>query len=230
MKDIGAAIIVEDNDDVRRWLIDCVSTAFPGTAITEAATLQEGLSAFDTALKRAVAHGRHSPFDFGLIDIGLPDGSGIDMVAAIAAKCPAMMSIVTTVYEDDDHLFDAIEAGARGYLLKLHDTAKLIELLKRIRDGEPPLSPSIARRILTVLRQRQQKHAQTTEIALTPREQEVLGLLGRGFQLSQVAIELQMAQNTASSHVKAIYRKLNISNRAEAAIAAMERGLFSSKN
>lgn len=225
-----AALIIEDNEEVRGWLADCVSAAFEGTMITQAASFQEGLAAFEAALNRAVAHGRTTPFDFALVDIGLPDGSGIDLIAAMTVKCPAMMTIVTTVYEDDEHLFDAIEAGAKGYLLKLHDSGKLIELLNRIRDGEPPLSPSIARRILAALQQRAQKQAQSSEIALTPREQEVLGLLGRGFQLSQVASQLSMAQNTASSHVKSIYRKLNISSRAEAAIAAMERGLFSNRN
>ena len=226
----GAALIVEDNDEVRRWLAGCVEQAFPGTALTEASSLQGGLTDFEAALNRALAHGKPVPFEFALVDIGLPDGSGIDLISYMTARCPSMMTIVTTIYEDDEHIFDAIEAGARGYLLKLHESDKLIELLKRIRDGEPPLSPSIARRILTALQQRSQKQTQAAEIALTPREQEVLGLLGRGFQLSQVASQLSMTQNTASSHVKSIYRKLNISSRAEAAIAAMERGLFSTRN
>lgn len=227
MRPVRSVLIVEDNEHVGAWLKGCVATAFSDPAVTAAHDLRSARQAIDRVWNRAMAHGRRELFDIALIDIGLPDGNGIDLIGPIRARDGECLCVVTTIYDDDEHLFHAIEAGASGYLLKFHEMEKLIELLKRIHDGEPPLSPAIARRMLSALQQRVQKAAAgSSDAGLTPREQEVLALLGRGYQLAQVAENLAISHNTASSHVKSIYRKLNISNRAEAALAAAGRGLL----
>lgn len=220
MRTIACALIVEDNDEALAWLESCLVDAFPGCVVSVARSIREARYRISSA---------GEDFDIALVDIGLPDGNGIELVRLLADSAPECLSVVTTIYDDDEHIFHAIAAGAGGYLLKYHETERLVELLKRILDGEPPLSPAIARRMLGALKVRPQPATDDADAAaLTPREEEVLGLLGRGFQMSQVATALEISRNTAASHVKAIYRKLNISNRAEAALAAAGRGLLDS--
>jgi DNA-binding NarL/FixJ family response regulator len=214
---IAAILVVEDNQNVRDWLVECALGAFEGAVVSTAKNFQEA--------RHAVEHRGGVAFDLALIDIGLPDGDGVNLIERLGARIPQCLCVVTTIYDDDAHLFRAIQAGADGYLLKYHETERLIELLRRIHDGEPPLSPSIARRVLCALQSRPHQPTDDRHAFLTPRENDVLALLGRGFQLSQVAIHLAITHNTAASHVKSIYRKLNITNRAEAALAAVGRGL-----
>lgn len=217
MKPIATVLVVEDTPDIRDWLVECAVGAFADAVVSTARNFKEA--------RHAIEHRGGVSFDLALIDIGLPDGDGVDLIERLAARSPGCLCVVTTIYDDDAHLFRAIQAGADGYLLKCHETERLIELLKRIQDGEPPLSPAIARRVLSSLQAKPQKAVGETQGYLTARENEVLTLLGRGFQLVQVAAHLGITPNTAASHVKSIYRKLQISNRAEAALAAIGRGL-----
>lgn len=207
----GVCLILEDQADTRAWLAGLMAERFPADAITAAETLRAG-RAWLSALP-AGAEG------VALIDLGLPDGSGIALIGEMVAAAPAVMPVVTTVYDDDRHLFDAIAAGAQGYILKDQAPELFLAYLDRIDRGEPPLSPSIARRILA--RFRPQAQAPT----LTPRETEVLGLLGRGLRVAEAAGVLTLSEHTVADHVKAIYRKLNIASRAEAALEAQRRGL-----
>lgn len=217
MKPIASILVVEDNADIRGWLVECAVCAFAGAVVSTAGNLREA--------RHIIEHRGGVSFDIALIDLGLPDGDGVEIVERLTRRVPGCLSIVTTVYDDDAHVLRAIQAGAGGYLLKYHETERLVELLGRIHDGEPPLSPSIARRILDSLQLTPQRTAEAEPVRLTPREDEVLTLLARGFQISQVAAHLVIAPNTAASHVKAIYRKLGISSRAEATLAAVGRGL-----
>lgn len=223
---IERVLILEDEAKTRQWLRQCVGLAFPGAVVVPAASLKEGRKIWRNGLVHARAHGRTGAFDVALVDIGLPDGSGIDLIGEIAREDGHCVPIVTTIYDDPRQIFDAISAGARGYLLKYHETEKLIQLLRRILDDEPPLSPAVARQVVEALKASNVR-AVPAEAALTGREVEVLSLLGRGFPLRSVAEALSISQNTASTHVKSIYRKLNIKSRAEAALAARDRGLLS---
>jgi DNA-binding NarL/FixJ family response regulator len=138
------------------------------------------------------------------------------------------MPIVTTIYDDDDHLFEAIAAGGQGYLLKDQNPDTLIQYLHRIDQGEPPLSPSIARRILehfSTARSAATAPSPRPDETLTPREMDVLRLLGRGLRVNEAARVLELTPHTVAGYVKNIYRKLNISSRAEAAVEAVRRGL-----
>jgi DNA-binding NarL/FixJ family response regulator len=222
---ITNALVVEDNARARQWLSECLHDAFPGVIVTAVGTLAQARGALRSQLSRARAHGKAAAFDLALIDIGLPDGSGIDLIAELSSCDDRCAPVVTTIYDDPMLIFEAISAGARGYLLKYHETDRLIALLKRILDDEPPLSPAVARHVMAALKAMNPK-IMSDDASLTAREEEVLSLLGRGFQLNSVARTLDISPNTASTHVKSIYRKLNIRTRAEAALAARDRGLL----
>ena len=156
--------------------------------------------------------------------------------------------MVTTLYSDDDHLFPALQCGADGYLLKEDRFEVLVEELRKIVLGQPPLSPAIARRLLTHFRLTppgEQAAAQTpaghapqaaakppvaiekaSELPhLTPREIEVLTYLSKGFTIKEIANLMSIKWFTVNDHIKAIYRKLNVSSRAEAAVLASKQGL-----
>jgi DNA-binding NarL/FixJ family response regulator len=219
-------LIVEDQADTCAWLTRMLASAFAGIAIAQVSTLRSALdwlTVHTNELSRD-PDARH----IALVDIGLPDGSGIDIVREIASHHPTVMPIVTTIYDDDDHLFEAIAAGGQGYLLKDQNPDTLIQYLHRIDQGEPPLSPSIARRILehfSTARSAATAPSPRPDETLTPREMDVLRLLGRGLRVNEAARVLELTPHTVAGYVKNIYRKLNISSRAEAAVEAVRRGL-----
>src|SRR3954464_7875586 len=128
-------LLLEDLPEIRTWLKVLINQVFPNSQIHEAARVHDALG-----LVSAVK------FNLALIDLGLPDGSGVDVVAALREAQPEVQSVVVTIHDDDDHLFPALQAGAFGYLLKEQPREHFVEQLQRISQGEPPLSPSIARR------------------------------------------------------------------------------------
>ena len=163
-------------------------------------------------------------YDLALVDLALPDGRGVDFLRDLAERSGgATRSVVVTIYADDHHLFDAIAAGAGGYLLKDMGRDELVRYLRRLEAGETPLSPAVARRMLDYFRKPQT--AAEPEAALTPRETEVLRLIGRGLRSGEAAKVMGVTELTVAGYVKAIYRKLNICSRAEAALEAAKRGL-----
>jgi DNA-binding NarL/FixJ family response regulator len=224
VKQVQYGLIVEDLPDAREWLIAAMGEAFPGVSIATAASLADARSQIAEQLPQ-----------IALIDIGLPDGSGIDLIDELNLEHSDVMSIVTSVFDDDTHLFAALGAGASGYLLKDQSRDELTEMLKRIVDGQPPLSPAIARRLLGFFGPRQvavQKPDTTPQliedaVTLTSREQDVLGLIAKGYTTPKVGELLNITKNTAAGYVKSIYSKLNISSRAEAAMEASRRGIVS---
>ena len=219
-------LIVEDQADTRAWLVRMLPAAFAGIAIAEAATEQSALDWIAANAERLGDHGTAQ--HIALVDIGLPDGSGIDIIRELANHHPFVLPVVTTIYDDDAHLFDAIAAGARGYLLKDQHPDTIVQYLHRIDQGEPPLSPSIAQRMLTYFASTRARVAQLGEASgedLTARELDVLRLLGRGLRVAEAARVLGLTPHTVAGYVKTVYRKLNISSRAEAAVEAVRRGL-----
>jgi DNA-binding NarL/FixJ family response regulator len=225
-------LVIEDLAPTRAWLVEMLTLTFPGIRVVTADSLASARTAMagcfgpvDAA--RSVPH-------LALVDLGLPDGSGIELIRELACARPDVMPIVTTIYDDDGHLFDAITAGAQGYLLKDQDAGLLAQYLRRIERGDPPLSPSIARRILARLRSPAGPAPAASgamlspadpDVTLTPREIEVLSLLGRGLRNAEVARLLSLSEHTIAGYVKAIYAKLSICSRAEAALEAAKRGL-----
>lgn len=199
------ALVVDDLAPSRDWLAQALQLAYPGIAVARAATLRAALALADPAPPIA------------LIDLGLPDGSGVQLIEKLGPA--GTLCIVATVFDDDAHLFPALRAGAQGYLLKDQPPQAIAAALAGIAQGQPPLSPSIARRLL--------KHFQPVqeEPPLRPREIDVLRLTAKGLTLAEVAEVLQLSRHTVSGYLKDIYRKLSVTNRAEAALEAARRGL-----
>ncbi|HSX62849.1 MAG TPA: response regulator transcription factor [Tahibacter sp.] len=209
--EIPRALVVDDLAGSRDWLSRALALAFPGVHVQQAATLADALMHVSP------------PPPLALIDLGLPDGSGVRLIEALRAQPGHTLCIVATVFDDDAHLFPALRAGADGYVLKDQSPEALADMLRGIAAGQPPLSPSIARRLL--------RHFQPipapadTEEALTARETDVLRLVAKGLTLAEVANVLELSRHTVAGYLKAIYRKLSVSTRAEAALEATRRGL-----
>jgi len=205
-------LIVEDHDATRMWLAQAAEDAFAGTPTVTSSCLAEARAAVQA-----------NRIGLALVDINLPDGSGIDLVRELSAASPPVECVMTTIFDDDVHLFAALQAGARGYLIKDQPTERLVARLKGIADGEPPLSPGIARRILLYFQG--DMAGEGAEDSLTPREREVLTLVGKGYSRAEIGRLLGITTNTAAGYIKTIYEKLNCSSRAEAVLEAVRLGL-----
>jgi DNA-binding NarL/FixJ family response regulator len=215
---ITTALVLEDQPDTRAWLAQVLVQAFPNVHVLQAATIAEA---------RALL-GAHT-IDLALLDLDLPDGSGVTIIEALSLASPSTRSVVATIYDDDDHVFPALRAGASGYLLKEQPQDALVAMLKRIVGGEPPLSPAIARRMLRFFLPAPTTTQAADDEHLSPREEEVLQLIAKGYKLAEVGELLKVSRNTAAGYLKSVYRKLNISSRAEATLAAAKRGLVGAK-
>lgn len=234
-------LILEDNPVARGFLCRVVRESFSDvSSITEAGDLEAVRRLLGNAPGERVPGHASDPYQLILVDLELPDGSGLELLAELA-NYPATR-IVTTLYSDDEHLFPALQHGADGYLLKEDRFEVLVEELQKIVRGQPPLSPAIARRLLT--------HFRTGDGAglgggaggraghvpaappppldherLTPRESEVLTYLSKGFTIKEIANLMGIKWFTVNDHIKSIYKKLNVSSRAEAAVLASKQGL-----
>lgn len=212
-------LLLEDLPEIRAWMKALVLLVFPGSNIHEASRVQDALVL--TTSER---------FELALLDLGLPDGSGVEVVAALRDQQPETQSVVVTIHDDDEHLFPALQAGAFGYLLKEQPRDLIAEQLKRMSAGEPPLSPSIARRVIAYFAAQAAPKAPAAtshpKVVLTERETEVLSLVSKGFTLPEIAEQLFLSRHTIADYVKQIYRKLNVSSRAEAALEAQRMGLI----
>ena len=239
-------LIVEDNPVARGFLCRVVRESFSDTiAITEAGELEAARRQIHLAGGATGLHGT-DPFKLLLVDLELPDGNGLELLAELA-QYPAT-KIVTTLYSDDDHLFPALQCGADGYLLKEDRFEVLVEELQKIVRGQPPLSPAIARRLLNHFRGGSSTDGGAADTGwasagappssrpvplerppdherLTPRENEVLTYLSKGFTIKEIAALMGIKWFTVNDHIKSIYKKLNVSSRAEAAVLASKQGL-----
>jgi two-component system, NarL family, nitrate/nitrite response regulator NarL len=239
-------LILEDNPVARAFLCRVVSESFSDAiSITEAGDLEQARKHISLTGGAQGLHGV-DPFKLIFVDLELPDGSGLDLLTELA-RYPAT-KIVTTLYSDDDHLFPALQCGADGYLLKEDRFEVLVEELQKIVRGQPPLSPAIARRLLTHFRSGQPAgpaggsgglSSSNFSISkpvplmdkvpeydrLTPRETEVLTFLSKGFTIKEIANLMGIKWFTVNDHIKSIYKKLNVSSRAEAAVLASKQGL-----
>jgi two-component system, NarL family, nitrate/nitrite response regulator NarL len=293
-------LILEDNPVARSFLCRVVRESFSDTiAITEAGDMESARRRLAETLNAHGAAGE-DPFKLILVDLELPDGNGMELLAKLSELHYPATKIVTTLYSDDDHLFPALQCGADGYLLKEDRFEVLVEELQKIVRGQPPLSPAIARRLLTHFREGgasplrgnggnssgpnggaaaagtvtfggynkpnnqgggaaavppsaagsgpslassvapstafmspagfTTSRAQVVEKPsdwerLTPRESEVLTYLSKGFTIKEIASLMGIKWFTVNDHIKSIYKKLNVSSRAEAAVLASKQGL-----
>ena len=172
--------------------------------------------------------------DIALINLDMPDGSGVDVIREITRSNPLTRCVMTTIFDDDDHVVPALAAGAMGYILKDQSEAVIVEQLRLLAEGMPPLAPSVARRVVqyfagpraaTPPRRLAQAQTEDDLARLSAREKQVLGLVAKGLPIADVARALEISANTVSSHVKNIYRKRKVCSRAEAALEARRLGL-----
>lgn len=211
-------LLLEDIPEAAAWLKVQILQVYPDAIFFDAVRVHEALALMEKV-----------QFGLALIDLGLPDGSGVDVVAALRSAQPEAQSVVVTIHDDDDHLFPALQAGAFGYLLKDQAAAVLVDQFRRMSQGEPPLSPAIARRVMAHFASRssqRERPKNMPQVVLTDRENEVLLRVAKGYTLPEIAGQLHLSRHTISDYVKQIYRKLNVSSRAEAALEAQRLGLF----
>ncbi len=210
-------LIVEDHPEVGQWIKRLVVSAFKDAQAHHCANLRD-----------ARAFVRENPVTLALVDINLPDGNGVDFIADVRTHSPDAYVVMITIYDDADHLFPAIRAGADGYLLKDQPDEVLVEKLGGILKGDPPLSPGIARRILDHFRcpDSVADRQESDSIRLTPREEEVLVLVARGLSRKEIANILDLSIHTIACYIKDLYRKIEVTSRAEAAVVACRMGLI----
>ncbi|QHG85783.1 DNA-binding response regulator [Xanthomonas cucurbitae] len=163
--------------------------------------------------------------DVVVVDLGLPDGDGSALIAECAQRHPPMPTLVATIFGDEAHVIRAIEAGARGYLLKDSAADEFVRAIALVHEGGAPLSPHIAKHLLARLAPVSAAPAHPAD-ALTPREIEILTRIAQGFTVSETAEHLQISAHTASTHIKHIYNKLAVNNRVQAVNQARLRGLI----
>ncbi len=162
----------------------------------------------------------HNPPDLLLSDIGLPGMSGIEGVRLLKERHPQLMIVMLSVYDDDERIFDALCAGANGYLLKKTPPARLIESLREAATGGAPMSPEVARRVVHLFREF--RPPERADYQLTPHETRLLKLLVEGHNYKTAAFELNVSVNTIAFHVKHIYEKLQVHSKSEAVAKALQ--------
>ncbi|CCF97845.1 response regulator transcription factor [Ralstonia solanacearum] len=174
-----------------------------------------------------------TPADVLLVDLGLPDGSGIDVIEAAARKWSACSIMVSTHFGDETHVMRSIEAGAAGYLLKDSSAARILDEIRSLAGGGSPISPIIARQILARFRQGgargaadEAPPASASPPLLSAREKEVLDLITKGFTTQEIAKLMALSHFTVRTFVRRIYSKLKVTSKAEAIYEARTLGLL----
>jgi DNA-binding NarL/FixJ family response regulator len=176
------------------------------------------------SMEEAIACIRHNLPDVVLSDIGLPGMSGIEGIRILKERHPQLVILMLSVYEDDERIFDALCAGAVGYLLKKTPPAKLLDSLREAMAGGAPMSPEVARRVITLFRE--VRPPEKVEYDLSPHEIRLLKLLVEGHSYKTAAAELRVSVNTISFHLKNIYEKLQVHSKSEAVAKALQHRLI----
>lgn len=161
----------------------------------------------------------HQLPDLALIDIGLPGMSGIDGLRILKERYPDMLLLVLSVYNDDERIFNAMCAGASGYLLKKTPPARLLESLKEVMSGGAAMSPEVAKRVIALFREI--RPPERADYDLTPHETRLLKLLVEGHNYKTAAAELNVSVHTVSFHLRSIYEKLQVHSKSEAVAKAV---------
>jgi DNA-binding NarL/FixJ family response regulator len=206
-------IVLVEDDQTLRERFAAILQAWPGgELVASCATLGEALAAL-----------RNNAVDLLMTDLQLPDGHGIEAIRLLRTLHPDADAMVISVLADDATVIEAIEAGAVGYLLKDADSIELVEAIEELRAGRSPISSSIAR---VLVRRMNTIPAQQGGPELTPRENEILRGIAKGFTYAELADWLGISRQTVPVHIKNIYRKLAASNRSEAVYEAQRLGLL----
>ena len=222
--------VVEDDFACRRALTEAINASAYVYLAWQAATLQE-------------ARGKlGQPLDVLVVDLGLPDGSGLELIGEVRHLQPACQVMVSTIFGDDANLISAITAGALGYLLKDVTASVVVEEIRSLYAGGSPINPMMARKLLQTHGMQLDTHSGSSSatahdrddtnetgrkaLGLSLREAEVLKLVAHGYVLDEVAARMNISHHTARSFVRRIYQKLQVSSRAEAVRLAVQHGLL----
>ena len=219
-----AIIIVEDEPEFRRRFAQIIDSEPTMRLVGVAANKREAQVLID-----------REDFDVMLIDLGLPDGTGIDLIRSVSQRKPDVDIMVVTVFGDEQHVVSSIEAGATGYILKDSTPADVISCIRLLRAGGSPVSPVVARSVLRAIRSRMggasgqtlpPRAASADNNPLSARETEILQLLAKGMSFNEIGEILGISPHTVTAHIKKIYRKLAVHSRGEAVYEASQMGLL----
>ena len=195
--------IVEDNRELRASLERMVNAAAGYRCICVCSTAEDALREMPAAKPEVV-----------LMDIHLPNRSGVECTRRLRDLCPAMQVLILTVYDDNDNILNALKAGASGYLLKRSSAAEILNAIAEVKDGGAPMSTQIARKVVASLRE-PPKDPSARDESLSERELEVLGYMSKGYSEKEIADKMYVSINTIKTHRKHVYHKLHIRCRAE---------------
>jgi DNA-binding NarL/FixJ family response regulator len=200
--------IVEDRREIREGLTMLISGTDGFVCAGSYRSVEEALDKIS-----------HQLPDLVLMDIGLPGMSGIEGLRILKERYPDMLLLMLSVYDDDERIFDAMCAGASGYLLKKTPPVKLLESIKEVIEGGAPMSPEVARRVIALFREI--RPPERADYELTPHETRLLKLLVEGHNYKTAAAELNVSVHTVSFHLRSIYEKLQVHSKSEAVAKAV---------
>lgn len=206
--------IIEDRREIREGLAMLIGGTQGYVCTGSYRSMEEALSKISADLP-----------DVALCDIGLPGMSGIEGMKILKEKYPNLLLLMLTIYDDDERIFDALCAGACGYLLKKTPPLKLLESLKEAFAGGSPMSPEVARRVIALFRDI--RPPERADYELTPHETRLLKLLVEGHNYKTAAVELNVSVNTVSFHMRRIYEKLQVHSKSEAVAKALRDRIVS---
>jgi DNA-binding NarL/FixJ family response regulator len=214
-------VLVEDDVVFQQALRDTLTAAPDLLLVAVASNCAEGLQALDQPAANVL-----------LVDLGLPDGSGIDVIRAAHVRWPECNIMVSTAFGDELHVMQSLEAGATGYLLKDSTPASIAAEIRSLHQGGSPISPLIARQILMRFREQDKPQPSTPPAGdkpralLSAREQQVLEYITKGFTAEEIAGLMSISRHTVLTFVRRVYKKLEVSSKAQAIYEARNQGLL----
>lgn len=206
-------VLADDHEIVRKGIHDLLEEEDDIRVVAEAA---DGVEAVDLTLE-------HQP-DVAVLDIQMPEMTGIEATRQIKAKAPAIRILVLTAYDDDPYIFAVLQAGAGGYVLKNAPARELVRAVRTVAEGGSAMDPTITAKVMTQLSSGKPLGAQAAVEGLTPREVEVLRLAAKGHTNRAIGLELGISDRTVQGHLANIFGKLGVTTRTEAVLIAMKQG------
>ncbi|MBX3125167.1 MAG: response regulator transcription factor [Polyangiaceae bacterium] len=203
-----SVFVVEDDDLLREMVSEVLSDAADIEVAGTASNPRDALAAIDGSV------------DVAIVDLGLGEESGIDLIAALKHRFPTLQLMAHTVFDDRDSVFRALRSGATSYLLKGDTPTSLVDAVRQVASGGAPMNPRIARLVVEQLR------AAAEPDLLSPRERQILKCIDRGLTYKEIAIELSISTHTVHSHIKNIYERLQATDKRDALARARSRGLL----
>jgi len=208
-------VLMADDHPLFRKGLRTLLDSIPGMSVVGEATTGEAAVAMTLELEPDVV----------LMDLQMPGGGGLSAIRQLMARKPDVRVLVVTLFEDDESVFTALKAGARGYVLKDADEADVLRAIEAVAQGEAIFSPAIAARLMDYFAATQTSPGAAALPDLTEREREILALIARGRSNAQIADALSISIKTVRNHASNIFNKLQVADRAQAALRAREAGL-----